>query len=106
MMTTTETTSESATKPRAKLLREWTDTTTVGIYEDCTWTVRLYEDRAIIKMPGVRWTGNTGGYHLYRSRATAEQLAELRAVLAEEREDDEEYDDTLLERMAIKGLDL
>lgn len=108
MMTTTTTNpaTETTTKPRAKLLREWTGTITVGIYECCTWTVRLYEDRAVIKMPGVRWTGNTGGYHLYRSRATDEQLAELRAVLAEEQADDEEYDDTLLERMAIKGLEL
>jgi hypothetical protein len=100
MMTTTKTATPG------KLLREWAGEIDVGIYENCTWSVRLYEDRAVIKMPGVRWTGNTGGYHLYRSRASVEQLRELRAVLADEQADGETYDDNLLERMAIKGLEL
>ena len=38
-----------------------------GIYDNCIATVEYREDgkRARITYPGVRWRGNTGGYHKY-----------------------------------------
>ena len=85
------------TKPSSKLIQEWTWSLNVGIYDNCTATVRLYEDRAIVRMPGIKWQGNTGAYHLYRSlidssnRTDAEMLAQLLRIAANEAQDDEDY---------------
>jgi len=90
-------------RPSTKLVAEWSGKLTVGIYENCAWSIRLYEDRAIVRMPGVRWQGNTGGYHLYRSRLDRSakggvvKLNELIALRASELADDEDYTDTALD---------
>ena len=87
----------NTSKPSAKLIAEWSGSIDVGIYDNCTWTIRLYEDRAIVRMPGVKWEGNTGGYHLYRTRETGRILRELLALAAEEKSDSEDYSDRALE---------
>jgi len=84
-------------KPSTKLVAEWSGRINVGIYDNCTWTIRLYEDRAIVRMPGVKWTGNTGGYHLYRTRETGRKLAALLAIAERETADAEDYSDEALE---------
>jgi hypothetical protein len=67
-----------------KLITEWSDTIQVGIYDDCTWSIRLYEDRAVVKMPGVKWVGNSGCYHEYRYRITGSDLTRLLQIAQED----------------------
>jgi hypothetical protein len=45
-------------KPKFKFSRA----VSVGIYNNCEYTVRVYVDKIIVISPYVRWTGNTGGY--------------------------------------------
>ncbi len=45
----------------------------------------------------MKWEGNTGGYHLYRTRETGRILRELLALAAEEKSDSEDYSDRALE---------
>lgn len=52
----------------AKLLNTITRDTKVGIYDNCTDVVRVYEDRTVARLAGVKWIGNTGGYHEYKYR--------------------------------------
>lgn len=84
-----------------KLVAEWSGSINVGIYDNCTWSIRLYEDRAIVRMPGVKWQGNSGGYHLYRTRETGRKLAELLAIADRESADAEDYTADALE--AVSG---
>lgn len=51
-----------------KLLNTITRDTQVGIYDNCQDIVRVYEDRTIARLAGVKWIGNTGGYHEYKYR--------------------------------------
>ena len=106
-------TTTSTTKPaRAKLLREWTGHLTVGIYEDKPWSVKLYDTHATIRMPVVKWEGNTGILDFARCRASDAQLAFLRKTYAEEEqdrangEDEPELDGVLLERAYMAGCEL
>lgn len=85
------------TKPSTKLVAEWSGKINVGIYDNCTWMIRLYEDRAIVRMPGVKWEGNSGGYHLYRTRETGRKLRDLLALAAQETADATNYTDRALE---------
>ena len=107
------TTATQPTKPaRSKLIREWTGHITVGIYEDEPWSVKLYDTHATVRMPCVKWEGNSGSLDFARCRASAEQLAFLRKIHAEEEqdracgEDDTELDGVLLERAYIAGCEL
>jgi len=42
------------------LVKEWSGYEQVGIWDNCRWSVRLYEDRAIYKGNAVRWVGQSG----------------------------------------------
>jgi hypothetical protein len=42
------------------LIREWSGYEDVGIWDNCKWSVRLYEDRAVYKGHTVRWANNSG----------------------------------------------
>ena len=37
------------------LIREWSGYEQVAIWDNCKWSVRLYEDRAVYKGHTVRW---------------------------------------------------
>jgi hypothetical protein len=87
-------------KPSTKLVAEWSGQIKVGIYDNCSWSIRLYEDRAIVRMPGVEWTGNTGGYHLYKTRETGYKFRDLLAIAKREREDEESYTDDALDAVS------
>lgn len=97
MTTVQSVTTTEIAKPSTKLVREWTGEINVGIYDNCTWSVRLYADRAIVRMPGVKWKGNTGGYHLYRSRVVGREMTDLLALAQREIDDDEDYSDDVRE---------
>lgn len=45
---------------KGKLIAKWTDTMQVGIWDNTRWTVRLYEDRAVVHYPTVKWVNNSG----------------------------------------------
>lgn len=36
--------------------------TSVGIYENCEYTARVYAEKIIVVSPYVKWVGNSGGY--------------------------------------------
>jgi hypothetical protein len=60
----------------------------VGIYDNCTQTIRLYEDRVCIKEPYVKWIGNTGGYAEAHYRVTDPGTVEDLTALAQAELDD------------------
>ena len=76
-----------------KLIKEWSGNITVGIYDNSTWRVRLYADRAVVTMPTVKWRGNTGGYHEDKYRLTGRWLADMLAIANAQTEDNEDYTD-------------
>ena len=44
-----------ADKYSKHLIKEWSDYEQIGIWDHCTWSVRLYADLAIYKGHTVRW---------------------------------------------------
>lgn len=42
--------------------------TNVGIWDNCMDVARIYPDRTVATIAGVRWTGNTGSLHNYKHR--------------------------------------
>jgi len=56
--------------------------TSVGIYDNCSDIARIYSDCTIAKLAGVRWIGNTGGYHEYRHRIAGEAHQRILAAVA------------------------
>ena len=79
-----------STKSSRKLIATWSDDIVVGIYNS-TWTVRLYADRAVVRIPYVKWVGNTGGYAERHERITGKLHAELLEIKRQETEDDVDY---------------
>ena len=57
--------------------------TSVGIYDNCTDVARIYPDRTVATLAGVRWIGNTGGYHEYKHRIAGEAHRRILAALAD-----------------------
>lgn len=39
-----------------------THATSVGIYDHCEYTARIYQDKITVTSPYIRWDGNSGGY--------------------------------------------
>lgn len=70
-----------------KLLHTITRDVDVGIYENCTATARIYEDRTVATLPEVKWHGNTGGYHDGKYRITCKAHEQIVACMADECED-------------------
>ena len=58
--------------------------TSVGIYDNCTDIARFYPDRTVATLAGVRWIGNTGGYHEYRHRIDGEAHQRILAAMADD----------------------
>jgi hypothetical protein len=48
-------------------------------------------------MPYVRWTGNSGGLDIARSRLVGRELHQMLDIARQEREDDEDYTDRVKE---------
>lgn len=72
----------------AKLLHTIEKSVQVGIYDNCTQSARVYEDRTIATLPYVKWVGNTGGYAEEKRRLTGAQHAAILSLLEDGAEDD------------------
>ena len=90
MATTTNT-------PKGKLIREWSDSIKVGIWDRCETSIRLYADRAIYKAPYVQWRDNTGSLDISTRRIVGSDLAALLKIAQEEDEDGEDYTEQAFE---------
>ena len=75
------------------LVKEWSDYEQVGIWDNCEWTVRLYEDRAIYKGKTVRWSGNSGSLADVHERWTGKVVETLKRIAREEIADEADYTD-------------
>lgn len=79
-----------------KLIATWSDDIKVGIW-DSEWTLRLYSDRAILRRPYVKWTGQSGRYAEATHRIMGRDLASLLAIAAQEEADGEDYTERVYE---------
>lgn len=71
----------------AKLISTLQRDVSVGIYDNCEDVVRVYEDRTIAHLSGVRWVGNTGGYHCYKHRIDGATHQRIVAAAKDEADD-------------------
>jgi len=63
-------------------MKKITRDVSVGIYNNCTDIARIYPDRTVATLAGVRWVGNTGGYHEYKHRITGAAHQRILAAVA------------------------
>ena len=82
-----------------KIIATWSDDTSVAIYDHETWTVRLYEDRAVYHYPTVRWVGNSGSLAHTTDRITGDTHKALLKIAREQIEDDADYTDRVATEM-------
>jgi hypothetical protein len=80
-----------------KVIKVWEDWYQVGIWENCKQSVKLYEDRAIIKIPYVKWVNNSGSLDWSTERVTGKMLALLSTIAKQEVEDQEDYTDQVMD---------
>jgi hypothetical protein len=85
------------TKPSRKLIAEWSRDEQVGIWDNCTATIRLYADRAVYKGNTVRWTNNSGSLAALNRRITGAPHRKLLELAAQQAEDDADYADDAFE---------
>lgn len=64
-----------------------TRSTNVGIYDNCMDVARIYPDRTVATIAGIRWVGNTGGYHEYKHRIDGDAHKKILAAMADGAED-------------------
>lgn len=62
--------------------------TKVGIYDNCTISIRVHADRTLIREPYVRWIGNTGGYAEANHRITGKAHERFLAAIKKAAEDE------------------
>jgi hypothetical protein len=74
-----------------KLIKEWTDDHQVGIWENCRWSIRVYEDRTIYKDYTVKWCNNSGSLATTHKRFTGSLHQRLIMLAREEIENDADY---------------
>lgn len=78
-------------RPSGKLIAKWSDDIKVGIWDNEEWTLRLYEDRALLKYPTVKWSNNSGSLEHQTTRITGRIHAALIKLAAEQETDAEDY---------------
>ena len=78
-------------KASRKLIKEWNQGCQVGIYENCSSTIRLYSDRAIVRAPYVKWVGNSGNLADSCERITGQRHRALLELATQEVEDSADY---------------
>lgn len=74
-----------------KLIAKWSDSCKVGIWDNETWTVRLYEDRAVYRHPYVKWVGQSGSLAYLSHRITGKMLTELLEIAKQQVNDSADY---------------
>jgi len=84
-------------RPSGKLIAQWSDDIKVGIWDNESWTLRLYADRAILKYPTVKWLGNSGSLDHVGTRITGSTHSALIAIAAEETADVADYTERVRE---------
>lgn len=89
--------------PSRKLIAKWSDSIQVGIYDNSSWSVRLYADRAVARIPYVKWVGNTGGYAEQHERITGKQHAELLEIARQQVDDEADYTDRVARLVIYDG---
>jgi hypothetical protein len=82
----------------SKKIAEWSDDIKVGIY-DTEWALRLYDDKAILHMPYVKWIGNTGSLamRVIRFSPTDSDFHEFSLIATQEIDDEEDYTEEIKE---------
>jgi hypothetical protein len=84
----------------SKKIKTWSDDIKVGIYDD-QWALTLYDDKAILHMPYVKWVNNSGSLAESVTRFDAESgaktLAQFHKIAAQEIEDGEDYTERIQE---------
>ena len=73
------------------LIKEWSDCEQVGIWANCRWSVRLYEDRAVYKGHTIRWVNNSGSLADVHERWPGKIVDTLKRIAREEIEDEDDY---------------
>ena len=73
------------------LVKEWSGYENVGIWDNCKWSVRLYEDRAIYKGHSVRWVNNSGSLCDVHERWTGKVIDMLKTIHLHECVDEADY---------------
>lgn len=76
-----------------KLIAKWEDTEKVGIWDNETWIVRLYSDRAVCHYPTVRWVNNSGSLDHKSGRITGTYHTALVKLENQQIEDAADYTD-------------
>jgi len=87
--------------PSRKLITTWAGNCKVGIYHS-RWSVRLYSDRAIVRMP---YVGNTSGCAERVTRVIGNTLTALLAVARQQIADDVDYSERVRELTALELID-
>jgi hypothetical protein len=84
----------------SKKIKTWSDDIKVGIWDD-RWSLALYDDKAILHMPYVKWINNSGSLAEHVTRFDAESgakmLAKFHKIAAQEKEDEEDYTERIQE---------
>jgi hypothetical protein len=78
-------------RPSGKLIARWTDDIKVGIWDNESWTLRLYEDRALFKFPTVTWRGDSGSLEYASKRIEGRIHKALLKIALDEAADCEDY---------------
>lgn len=78
-------------RPSGKLIAQWSDDIKVGIWDNEAWTLRLYEDRAVLKYPTVKWSHNSGSLDYVSARITGRIHAALLKVAADQTDSIEDH---------------
>lgn len=74
------------------VVKTWHKFLAVGIYDNCSERIRLWEDRITVRYPYVKWIGTTGGYAETHYRITNPAIvAQLQALVQAEIDDDADY---------------
>jgi len=84
-------------RPSGQLIAQWSGDIKVGIWDNETWTLRLYPDRAILKYPTVRWVNNSGSLEHRATRIEGKVHAQLLKVAEQETQDAEDYTERVRE---------
>lgn len=84
-------------RPSGKVIALWSDDIKVGIWDNETWTLRLYEDRAVLKYPTVKWANNSGSLDHVSTRITGRIHAALLKLADEQVADAEDYTERVRE---------
>lgn len=82
----------------SKKIKTWSDDVKVGIWDD-QWDLTLYDDKAILHMPYVKWVNNSGSLASHTTRFSVDDsmYGKFAKIAKQEEEDGEDYTDAIQE---------